>query len=681
LEKKNKVLTILSLVTAVVLFFIADIFLSLGMIIGIAFILILFISSRYLDSGTTYFITALSSVFLFLEPFVSNDYHNNLVLFNRVISILLLWFFAVILLKNRRNQIKLKESEEQYRHIVEASYEGIIFTDANGRINFSNTKIEELLGYSTEELLNKSFFDLLKNSTPPIHSDDETEASLKKKNGELIIAVLTSRSINLSGGIKRIFIIRDLTTDRQKEIELIESQARLSGIVSSAMDAIVSINSEQNIILFNNAAELMFGYSKEEVFGKHIGLLIPDEVRNLHKKYVNNFGNTGTTNRHMGALGAVRGLKKNGKEFPIEASISQVKTSGEKFYTVILRDITERKLAEQNLLESENRFRNMADNAPVLIWVADENGDVNYFNRSWLDFTGRKLSEEQGKKWMENIHPDERDLVYRKFISAFSKKESLIIEFRLKRHDGIYRWILNQVIPRISPGNQFSGYICSSVDITERKIVEEELNTSLKEKEVLIKEVHHRVKNNLQIISSLLNLQSEFIMDEKFNNLIVESQNRIKSMALIHEKLYQTKALSKIDLNIYVTELVNNLLKSYLQDRNSITLKMDIEDIEVDIDSGINLGLIINEIISNSLKYAFPNGFKGEKTISVSFKRDDLTGKIRLCIKDTGVGIPESFNIQETNTLGVQLVDTLTTQLDGTLEYKNENGTKVEIVF
>jgi PAS domain S-box-containing protein len=460
-----------------------------------------------------------------------------------------------------------------------------------------------------------------------------------------------------------------------------ESQARLSGIVDSAMDAIITVNRQQNIILFNKAAEKLFGYSREELLGKHLGIVIPPDVRELHKGYVKEFGETGTTNRHMGSLGAVRGLKKSGQEFPIEASISQIETSGEKLYTVILRDITERELAKQKLLESENRFRNMADNAPVLIWISDEKGNFTYVNRTWLSFTGRSLEQEINFGWLENVLETERDKVQKKFMESFNKKSAFNIEFRLRRADGSYRWVINQGVPRFRGKEQFSGFIGSCIDINDRKIFEEQLNNSLKEKEVLLKEVHHRVKNNLQIVSSLLSLQSVHIKDEKMIDLLVESQNRIKSMSLIHEKLYQSKSLSKIEFDTYITELANNLLHSYLTEHNEIKLNIDVKNVEFDVDTGVNLGLIINELVSNSLKYAFPEKFRGEKVINISLSYDKNREKNQLIISDTGIGVPESFSIQEAESLGLQLVESLVEQISGSINYYVDKGTIFEIIF
>ncbi|MGD2249156.1 MAG: histidine kinase N-terminal 7TM domain-containing protein [Candidatus Methanofastidiosia archaeon] len=214
-------------------------------------------------------------------------------------------------------------------------------------------------------------------------------------------------------------------------------------------------------------------------------------------------------------------------------------------------------------------------------------------------------------------------------------------------------------------------------DITERKKVEEKIKSSLKEKEVLLREIHHRVKNNLQIVSSLLNLQSQYIKDKEYTNMINESQNRIRSMALIHEKLYQSEELARINADEYIKTLVKELFRSYAVNTNWVTPTMDIEDIPLSVDTAIPLGLIINELVSNSLKHAFPHK-KGE--IKVIFHSSN--GDMCLSVIDDGIGLPGNINFKTTKTLGLRLVTILAKdQLDGDIELNRAKGTAFHITF
>ncbi|MUG93406.1 GAF domain-containing protein [Scytonema sp. UIC 10036] len=216
-------------------------------------------------------------------------------------------------------------------------------------------------------------------------------------------------------------------------------------------------------------------------------------------------------------------------------------------------------------------------------------------------------------------------------------------------------------------------------ELTERRRAEEQLLVSLKEKEILLKEVHHRVKNNLQTISSLLRLQSDYIKDEKALASFKDSQNRIRSMALIHEKLYQSKDLFRIDFAEYIRELATNLLRSYSARAQTVTLKIDAQDIWLNIDTAIPCGLIINELVLNSLKHAFrPKNKKPQISIAI---HSINSGKFRLTISDNGVGLPKDIDFKDTESLGLQLVCTFTEQLEGTIDLDNSQGTQFIIEF
>ena len=203
-------------------------------------------------------------------------------------------------------------------------------------------------------------------------------------------------------------------------------------------------------------------------------------------------------------------------------------------------------------------------------------------------------------------------------------------------------------------------------DITKRKKAEEQIKRVLKEKEMLLKEIHHRVKNNLQIISSLINLQVGGIEKDKYaREMLKGSQNRILSIALIHEKLYQSKDLARIDFAKYIRDLTTNLFSSYGVESDAITLKINVSNVFLDLDTAIPCGLIINELVSNSLRHAFSEDMKGEIQIELYSDKDN---KFNLIVRDNGVGFPKDLDFRSTKSLGLQLVITLTNQLRGTIE-------------
>jgi len=219
------------------------------------------------------------------------------------------------------------------------------------------------------------------------------------------------------------------------------------------------------------------------------------------------------------------------------------------------------------------------------------------------------------------------------------------------------------------------------MDITDRKKAEKRLRTSLNEKEVLLQEIHHRVKNNLQIISSLLNLQARHIQDQNFLDMFKESQNRVQSMSLVHERLYQSNDLAHINFHDYIANLADALYQSHGIDNTDIALEINIKNLFLNIEMAIPCGLLINELLSNALKHAFPHTFKGKPQIKIEMNKNrDKT--IDLIFSDNGIGIPEGFDIRKTESLGLELVTVLVEgQLEGNITLNREQGTHFHIHF
>jgi len=271
------------------------------------------------------------------------------------------------------------------------------------------------------------------------------------------------------------------------------------------------------------------------------------------------------------------------------------------------------------------------------------------------------------------------------------KRDLLLFVVELKK---VLRGASHQLEVSFRPGNQTlwmeiflnpiydsEGNVCEislvAHDITEKKYTEKEIVESLKEKEVLLKEIHHRVKNNLQVISSILNLQSSFVKDEKTLDILEESRNRIRSMAIIHESLYQTSNFSSINFSDYLLNLTTSLIASYRVHSGSVELKTQVDRVELVLDQAIPCGLLVNELITNALKYAFPGNRSG--VIFMGLTEKEMC--IELVISDDGVGMPEGFSILNSDTLGLQLVNTLVEQLDGEIRVENSGGIKYLITF
>jgi two-component sensor histidine kinase len=273
------------------------------------------------------------------------------------------------------------------------------------------------------------------------------------------------------------------------------------------------------------------------------------------------------------------------------------------------------------------------------------------------------------------IHPDDIQYLQDRLDSALKEDIPYNIKFRIVLPSGEIRYIHSLGdVTRNSSGSpvRFMGI---QVDITEQKDAEEQIIKSLREKEVLLKEIHHRVKNNMAIISSLLSLQARYSNDENIDVILKDSKNRISSMALVHEKLYQTRDFTNINFREYVEEFVRHILSTYGKKEGDISLVLSIDEINLNIDAMIPFGLILNELVTNSLKYAFEGIERPE--ISISFDAHD--GQAGLVYSDNGRGMPEHINFPDSETLGLQIVNMLTHQLKGDIELKRNGGTKFTI--
>ena len=344
----------------------------------------------------------------------------------------------------------------------------------------------------------------------------------------------------------------------------------------------------------------------------------------------------------------------------------------------LIAEIGQREVAEEKLRETNEYLNNLFDyaNAPIIVW--DPEFRITRFNHAFEWLTGCPSAEVIGQP-VSVLFPEqsrERSMAYLRQAMEGERWEA--VEIPIHGREGIERIVLwNSATLLAGDGKTVVAAIAQGQDITERKNAEEKLRTSLDEKLTLLKEVHHRVKNNLQIIVSLLNLQSRYITDEKTLAAIRESQNRVRAMALVHEKLYQTENLSQINLDDYLKYLGKSLFQFYGAGTRGITFSTDAAGIHVDINTAIPFGLIMNELISNSLKYGFPERRRGE--VSISVRREDRALYVEY--RDTGVGIPDGLDWQDTKSLGLRLVNSLVSQLNGSIALDRREGTAFSMVL
>lgn len=360
-------------------------------------------------------------------------------------------------------------------------------------------------------------------------------------------------------------------------------------------------------------------------------------------------------------------------------AISQFLGNSSETTDAFTHHITTREL-EGALHESEQQFRQIFQNAPIAISLVDyQTHRFIQVNPAHYHLLGYTILELASLTLDDISHPD--DLQHNlDYLQQFElgKFNSFRMEKRFIKKNGelVQTNITVSILPDQDGRPKFS--LAMIEDITERRQAEDTIKASLLEKETLLQEIHHRVKNNLQIISSLLRLQSRQIRDCQAFELFKESQNRVQAMALIHEKLYQSSSLAQIDCHEYITTLVQYLFRSYQVQKQGITFRVKVNQSSLSIALATPFGLIVNELVSNSLKYAFTETVGGQIFISL---QEPKQGQFTLMISDNGKGLPKSLDFRDTNTLGLQLVCRLTKQLNGTIELDRSQGTEFRIVF
>ncbi len=461
---------------------------------------------------------------------------------------------------------------------------------------------------------------------------------------------------------------------RDTQIKLEESQRKYYDLYNFAPVGYFTFDEKGMIINVNQTGASLLGVGKSDLINYAFIPYIAPDYRYIF--YQNTLKAVETGEKQIFEL---KLIKKDSSEFfgqLVTVAPFDQKGDSKKLRTSLI-NINERFIAEKALRESEEKFRNMADLLPQIVFEADKKGNITFINRAVFESTG--YTEEDFYEEINPIQlliPEDRNRVKNDIRKVLSGEELGGVEYTALKKDGT-KFPIMIYSSKITRNNQVLGIRGVILNMTQIKEAENQIKLSLKEKEMLLKEIHHRVKNNLMVISSLLNLQSRYIRDEASKDIFKESQNRARSMALIHERLYQTTDLKRIDFGDYIRTLSQELFRTYAGDFGLIDLKINVEDIFLDINTAIPLGLIVNELITNSLTHAFPDGMKGE--INVDFQRTD--DHYEFTVKDNGIGFPYDLDFQKTASLGLQIVNSLTEQIFGEIELNRSHGTEFKITF
>jgi len=536
---------------------------------------------------------------------------------------------------------------------------------------------ERILGYSQEELLGIPFLDL-------IHPDDieptgkAIESELKK--GKSVLGFVNryrrrdgtyrwlewmTHPVTQEGMLYA--VARDITERKAREEQLY----LLKNTVEMISTGITIADMEGRIVYANPSEARMHGYEAGEMVGENVNIFMPEGKRNTApgKKTAEEIRGWKEYTRE------IEEVRRDGSVFPVQLKSLPVEVpeKGEVYIITTSEDITERRKAEKSLMLQAQMIDIMKDS----LISTDLDGFVKTWNKGAEMLFGYTSFEAIGRH-ISFVYPPEEHGNLQEIISRLKEKGQYETEVRMQRRSGEPFYAILSLSMIYDDDGAATGMLGYSIDVTERKRMEEDLRHALEDKDVLMREIHHRTKNNMAVIQSLLSLQSRQVQDRDALNSLNESACRVRTMSMIHESLYSTGDLSSINIREYLHSLATELLHGFGADPSTVELNVDVLDINMDVDQVVPIGLIVNELLTNSLKYAFPDGRGGRLLVELK-EHDEET--FDLTVADSGIGLPGNFDIVSARTLGLQIVSSLSAQIRGRLHASGDKGAAFTVTF
>jgi PAS domain S-box-containing protein len=631
---------------------------------------------------------------------------------------------GVVIAKLRADEA-LKESEKRIREIADALPEIIFETDADGIITFANATSFTRYGYTKGEIEGKmKFLDFVvpfdrervrETIRIRVQGEDKgwAEYALIKKDGSTAPVDVRTTPIVRDGvykGLRGIAI--DITERKRAEAALIGSERRIREITDALPVVVYETDATGRITFANTTALDLFGYTKEELEAgmSLFQLVVPADTERARAVFRRRM-----SGKKVGRM-EYTGLRKDGSTFNMAARSALIRQDGAVVgQRGVMLDVTEQKRAEERVkehthtIETLNRIMtegNRATDVQSFIEAATKLAcELMHFDIGGIyliDADARYATLQYGQGLPETARDAIEKIPYHDapFSAILIDGGPLFAEDYvtfLPQHAplgvaslaSVPLYSRDTIIGALNVGSA----IRHTFSQTEKALLvaigneagtviaklqaDASVRAALKEKETLLKEIHHRVKNNMQVVSSLMSLQADRATNVEAQAVLTASQSQIRSMALIHEKLYSSDTLSEIEFAGYVGSLINELLQMYHVAPDAVTITTDIEDVRFGVDIAMPCALILNELVSNCLKYAFPDGRVGEVIVGMQY----ADGTYTLTVADNGVGFPADVDFRATGSLGMQLVTALVDQLDGTIDMNRENGTSFVISF
>ena len=589
--------------------------------------------------------------------------------------------------------ITARKSAEEAAGTLDSGPAAMIMVGTDALISLVNTQTDKLFGYEQGELIGQSPDVLVPERFRPLHAQHRSgfrEAPSVRamgagrelfglhKDGSEIPLEISLDPISTPDGLLVLVSLIDVNTRRRAAM----GKQLLQTLVEGARDyGIFMLDPNGYVLTWNEGAARIKGYAAGEIIGQHFSrFYTPEDIAS---------GHPATELRIARAEGKFEEegwrVRRDGSRFFASVLITALRNKDGSLlgFSKLTRDITERRKAEDLLRKSEKDLRELADAMPQIVWTARSSGEIEFCNQQWWEFAGAPKDDPQPEHVAPVLHPDDVEAYLRARENAMADGVPFELQCRFRnRNTGEYRWHLGRALPLHGESGKIEKWIETFTDIDDHKRLSEELEHRVEERTValrkalgetttLLKEVHHRVKNNLQVICSLLSMQIACAKGDEFARPLNDAHSRVLAMSLIHEQIYQSDSLADLDFGDYIALLSERLFSTYCVEPARIRLNLTVEPVLLTMHQAIPCGLILNELISNSLKHAFSGGREG--AISITLKKLD-DHRVELAVADDGIGFPADFRWENSSSLGLQVVRTLIKQLRGDLTVSGDAG-------
>jgi len=573
------------------------------------------------------------------------------------------------------------------RELIRTIPDVIYFKDKKRRYLVINEAFVELCGLTNAEIIGKTDDEIFPAALAASFRASDTrvlesgkvfrfeDMMTDSKGRRIVFETIKSPFRDSAGNAAGILgVSRDITARRRTEEALRESEERFRTLYENATVGLYRTTPEGRIHLANPALLRILGYETFEEIAS----------RDLEREGYGPGYSRAAFKERLEHDGFIQGLetawkRKDGTTVYVRESARLIRSAdgASIYYEGTVEDITERKRAELELRTSEEKYRRIFDRSLEGILQTSLDGRILAANRALVRIFGYDSLEEFLSVNMTDLYVDleARDYMIE---SLRAGDEVRNLELRMRRKDGTEFYALMNVTALRDPAGRIDRVEGMLTDITDLIQSRAELESALREKEILLKEIYHRVKNNLQTVSGLLSLQGRCFQDPEIVRAFEETQDRLRSMAMIHESLYRSDRLSGVDFPAYVQTLARTLIDSHETSPSRIKLRLDVEPVSFDLKTAVPLGLIINELVSNALKHGFPRDREG--MIAVELHRRGEDG-FHLSIRDDGIGLPPDLELGRLDSMGLCLVEMLIGQIDGRLRLGTAPGANFEITF